>query len=452
MTWWPRSLLWRTVLLITALLVVAHFASLGIFLLAEQGPRAHRFAQYLVSVVNLTRTALITSHSDKRIELLSELSGQEGIRVYVADPDEEPPQPPNRTLLRMVDAELKQQLGPDTHLATVRDGVRGLWISFKIDEDGYWIMLPSERIDRQEPVKWISWGTLVLVLALAGAYLIVALITRPLQRLAVATRQIGRGAMPPPLQETGVLEMQALSRAFNQMASDLKRADDDRAMLLAGISHDLRTPLSRIRLGVEMLPPGDDMLREGMVKDIEEIDAVIGQFLEFARSGSDSGNAGEADLSAVVKSVVERYERQGRPVSAQPGPPLLLMLRVPSIQRLLANLIDNALRYAGTAVEVRTAAVGAHAVLSVLDRGPGISPDQAERMLQPFTRLDTARSTTSSGLGLAIVDRIARMHGGSIRLLQREGGGLEARVELPLQPAGRLQGTPAREREVSAEL
>ena len=436
MTWWPRSLLWRTVLLITALLVVAHFAAYEIFLLAEQGPRAHRFAQYLASVVNLTRTALITAHSDRRLELLSELSGQEGIRVYVADPDEPPPPPPNRELLRIVDAELKQQLGPDTHLATVRDGVRGLWVSFKIDDDGYWIMLPSERIERQEPFKWISWGTLVLILALAGAWLIVALITRPLARLAAAARQIGRGAMPPPLQEAGVLEMQALSRAFNQMASDLKRTDDDRAMLLAGISHDLRTPLSRIRLGVEMLPPGDDALRDGMVKDIEEIDSVISQFLEFARSGSDTGTAEKADLNAVVRSVVERYQRQGKPVSAQLGPPLEVMLRTPSMQRLLTNLIGNALRYAGGAVEVRTAMANGRAVLSVLDRGPGIPPEEAQRMLQPFTRLDTARSTTSSGLGLAIVDRVARMHAGKVQLLQREGGGLEVRVELPLEAPG----------------
>jgi two-component system osmolarity sensor histidine kinase EnvZ len=439
MTWWPRSLLWRTVLLITALLVVAHFASLQIFFLAERAPRAHRFAQYLVSVVNLTRTALITSHSDKRLELLRELSGQEGIRVYIADPDEPPPPLPDRELLRMVDAELKQQLGPDTRLATDRDGVKGLWVSFKIDNKGYWIMLPSERIERQEPFKWISLGTLVLLLALAGAYLIVALITRPLQRLAGAARQIGRGRMPPPLQEAGVLEMQTLSRAFNQMASDLKRIDDDRAMLLAGISHDLRTPLSRIRLGVEMLPPaGDESLRDGMVKDIEEIDSVISQFLEFARSGSETGAAEKADLNAVVKSVVERYERQGRRVSAQFGPPLPLMLRTSSVQRLLTNLIDNALRYGGGDVEVRTLPEPGRAVLSVLDRGPGIPPEEAQRMLQPFTRLDTARTTTSSGLGLAIVDRIARMHGGSVQLRQREGGGLEARVELPLESGGRL--------------
>ena len=221
------------------------------------------------------------------------------------------------------------------------------------------------------------------------------------------------------------------------MATDLQRADTDRALLLAGVSHDLRTPLSRIRLGVEMLDDKTDAsLREGMVQDVEDIDAVITQFLDFARIAAEQSNLAELDLNELVHAVSERYQRQGKHVIARPGAVPLLKLQALAIQRLLTNLIDNALRHGGDAVEIETASDRAGVRLSVLDRGPGIPAADAERTLQPFTRLNEARSTPGSGLGLAIVDRIAKMHGGSVNLLAREGGGLEARVEFPLKPAG----------------
>jgi two-component system osmolarity sensor histidine kinase EnvZ len=250
---------------------------------------------------------------------------------------------------------------------------------------------------------------------------------------------IGRGKTPPPVTVTGPSEIRTLSRAFEQMANDLQRTDQDRALLLAGVSHDLRTPLSRIRLGVEMLESGaDQSLKEGMVQDIEDIDAVISQFLDFARVSAEHSALSETDLNEVVDATLERYRRQGNSVGARLDRGLpRLQLEPLAVQRLLSNLVDNALRHGGTQVEIETARGNGHVRLSVLDRGPGIAPSEAERMLQPFTRLNQARSTSGSGLGLAIVDRIARLHGGSVRLLSRAGGGLEARVELPVAPAKR---------------
>jgi two-component system osmolarity sensor histidine kinase EnvZ len=217
------------------------------------------------------------------------------------------------------------------------------------------------------------------------------------------------------------------------MSADLKRLDADRALLLAGVSHDLRTPLARIRLGLEMLgDKTDPSLMEGMVQDIADIDAVISQFLDFARVGGESVNAVDADIDEIVQGVVERYKRQGLAVSAQCGGLPPMRLKTLAIQRLLTNLVDNALRHGSQEVVIETSLHDKQARLAVLDRGPGIPAADAERMLQPFTRLNTARSTSGSGLGLAIVDRIAKMHGGCVQLLPRAGGGLEARVELPL--------------------
>jgi two-component system osmolarity sensor histidine kinase EnvZ len=423
--------LWRSVFLIAALLVVANVASLQIFRASERGPRVQRLAQGIASVVNITRWALITADATRRFELLQELSQTEGIQVYVGDPRERVA-PLRRPFLQEIAAELKRQLGPQTEVTDSRNGVRGFWVSFSIDGDRYWVYLPRSRVERSESLRWLGWGALALVLALGGAYVLVSLINRPLRELTRAAGQVGSGATPQPVSEAGPSETGTLAQAFNKMAADLKRLDDERVLLLAGVSHDLRTPLARIRLGLEMMDDkGDATLRDGLVQDIEEIDAAIGQFLDFARLRDVEEPVADTDLDALVENVVSRYARAGKPVRHVPGTLPRLAVRPRAIQRLLANLIDNALRHGGGEnVEVVTGHERGRAYIEVLDRGPGIPPDAAERMLQPFTRLDTARGGSGTGLGLAIVDRIAHMHGGEVKLLPREGGGLRARVEL----------------------
>jgi len=433
MTFFPRTLLWRSVLLIALLLVIAHLAWLEIFRASEREPRARQVAQQITSAVNLTRAALITADPSKRLQLLQELSQEEGIQIYIGHPGERVAPLGDRPFLRLVEAEVKRQLGNQTQLATSRDGVRGAWVSFRIDEDDYWVFMPRSRLERADPLRWVGWGALVLALSLLGAYLIVARINRPLRELARAADEIGRGRTPPPVAESGPAEIRTLARAFNQMGTDLKRLDDERALLLAGVSHDLRTPLSRIRLGLEMMDDkGDSALKAGLVQDIGDIDAAINQFLDFARITEGETVVPDGDLNAIARELRDRYARGGKDVAARLAPLPPLALRPLAIQRLIANLVDNALRHGGGQIEVTTASEEGSAVLEVLDRGPGIPAGEVERMLQPFTRLDAARSGAGTGLGLAIVDRIARLHGGSVQLLTRDGGGLRARVELPL--------------------
>ncbi len=433
MTLVPRSLLWRTMLLLALLLIAGNFAWLQIFRVFEREPRAVQAAQQITSVVNLTRSALITANSEKRLDLLRDLSQQEGIQIYAGTPNEEVGPLRDRPFVQLLTSELQRRLGEDTKLLTARDGTRSIWVSFKIDDQEYWVRLPRERIERAEQLRWLGWGVLILILSVAGAILIVARINRPLRELTRAAATIGRGDMPPPVVESGPAEVRTLSRAFNQMATDLQRADADRALLLAGVSHDLRTPLSRIRLGVEMLDEKTDAgLKRGIVEDVEDIDAVINQFLDFARVTAEPGGTTEVDINELVHTVSERYRREGKRVTVRSGAVPPLKLQPLAMQRLLTNLIDNALRHGGDEVEVETAADGGHVRVSVLDRGPGIPPADAGRMLQPFTRLNEARSTVGSGLGLAIVDRIAKLHRGRVQLLPRSGGGLEARVEFPV--------------------
>jgi two-component system osmolarity sensor histidine kinase EnvZ len=431
----PQTLLWRSVLLIAILLAVAHFAWLEIFRASERVPRAKQVARQIVSVVNLTRTALITVDPSKRLQLLRDLSQEEQIEVHLGHPGERiAPIADDRTFLKLVEREVQHQLGPGTQLATSRDGVRGGWVSFRIDEDEYWIFLPRSRLERADPLRWVGLGVLVLALALIGAYLIVYRINRPLRELTRAADEIGHGRTPTPVDESGPAEIRTLARAFNQMSADLKRLDDERALLLAGVSHDLRTPLSRIRLGVEMMDgKGEPSLTAGLVQDVEDIDAAIGQFLDFARVAEGEPVLADGDLNAIARELTERYARFGKAVSGKFGALPPFSFRPLALRRLIANLVDNALRHGGPEVEIETRVEHGRAVLEVLDHGPGIPAGEAERMLQPFTRLDAARSGAGTGLGLAIVDRIARQHGGSVQLLPREGGGLRARVELPLK-------------------
>ncbi len=428
----PRSLLWRTFVLIAALILLAVAAWFQLVRFSEREPRARQTAQMVASVVNLTRVALVTAQPDRRRELLLDLQEQEGIRIYPAEPDDAiVPLSIERPGMRLFAAEVQRQLGPDTRLALERNGQPGFWVSFRIESDEYWVVLPRERIERQAALRWLGWAVFVLVAALAGAWFIVFRLRRPLRALVGAAADVGRGRLPAPLDESGPQEIQTVSHAFNQMTRDLARLEDDRALILAGVSHDLRTPLARLRLGLEM-SEGDAQLKAGMAADIDEMDRIIGQFLDFARAAGGE-QAAPTDLAGMVRDIAVRYRESGHALTEEIVAVPKLTLRPMAVRRLITNLVDNAFRYGEQDVRLRVATASRAVAIEVLDRGPGIPADEVERLKQPFTRLETARSGMGgSGLGLAIVDRIARMHGGSFELLPREGGGLVARVTFPL--------------------
>ncbi|MGP1678544.1 MAG: ATP-binding protein [Burkholderiales bacterium] len=428
----PRTLLWRSFLLISLLMVISVAAWFQILRNYERAPRARQLAQMVVSVVNLTRTALVTAKAEKRRELLAELSEREGIRVYPAEPGDKLMPSPDARFVHMLHAEVRHRLGEQTRFASGIGEQRGFFISFHIDDDEYWVMLPRERVERPFPWQWLGWTALALLLSLVGAWLIVSHVNRPLKALAAAAADIGQGKTPAPLPESGPVEIRTLARSFNHMSQDLARLDADRALILAGVSHDLRTPLSRLRLSTEM-SASDEALKQGMIVDIAEMDSIIGQFLDFARTQSEEPLE-PYDLAALAREAVEHLQRLGHAVQADIEPLPERPLRRLGIKRLISNLLANALGHGGKEVCVATRSENGRLILEVLDRGPGIPAQETERLKQPFTRLEQARSGKGgSGLGLAIVDRIARQHGGSFELLQREGGGLIARVSLPLQ-------------------
>lgn len=382
----PRSLLWRSFLLIASLMLVAVAAWLVIFREAELEPRARQAAQMITSVTNLTRTALLVARPEHRHALLVELSDIEGVHVYPAETDDRIEPPPPGQLTQRLNVLLTEKLGPETQLAFVLNGEPGLFVRFRIfagDDGDFWLALPRERIERHFPLQWIGWGIAVLLLALAGAWLIVYRIVRPIE--------------------------------------------EERALLLAGISHDLRTPLTRLRMDVEM-SVADAEVRAGMEADIVEMDRTIGQFLDFARP-ADKALAEPMDIAPLLAEIAARYPRRlaGADFSAT-----LAHARPELLRRAVTNLIENALRHGGgSPVELTLTSARRHHIISVLDRGPGIPPAEVARLRQPFTRGESARTGASgAGLGLAIVDRLVQAQGGKFDLLPREGGGLVAQIRL----------------------
>jgi two-component system, OmpR family, osmolarity sensor histidine kinase EnvZ len=436
MNWIPQSLLSRSVLLISALLVLSQLIWFGLYRTYNVRTQSEYLASQIASVISTVSVALETMPASARRKFSEKLPVQQNIRLLPATAwdDEEVPLPES-PLLRSISDHLKRDFSGDVQaLVMLEDATRALWIKIKVRNQAYWVVFPPDSRGSASAWAWTGWSIFGLTLAIAGGYLLMLRVNRPLRALAAAAGEIGAGKTPPPLDEAGPTEIRTLSHAFNQMTSNLKQLDADRAVLLAGISHDLRTPLSRLRLGVEMLDDGqDDGLKPGMIQDIEDMDAIINQFLDFAREGGNEPSRQGEDLNHIVSSVCERFSRRGHPIRTRLGKLPPLTLKPTATQRMVTNLVDNAMRYGGGEIEVTTEQVGDCAVVRVLDRGPGIPDNEVARVLQPFTRLEASRAGgKGSGLGLAIVERAARMHGGNVKLLGREGGGLEARVELPI--------------------
>jgi len=436
MRFWPGTLLWRTFLLVAILMSLSMLAWFNIYRAYEREPRARQLSQLLVSVVNLTRSALISAKPEKRRDLLLELSDREGIHLYPAESNETIAPLPDQALLALVAEQLRRELGPRTRLTLEREGELAVFVSFRIDEEEegeYWLALPIERIERSIPWQWIGWGIAALLLSLCGAYLIMFRVTRPLKALSFSAMEIGRGHTPPAIDEQGPSEIVAVARAFNQMSADLARLDSDRALIMAGISHDLRTPLTRLRMSIE-LSGADEATRNSMVSDVEEMDLTIGQFLDFARETSGE-TLQETGLASLLDDVADKFGRRGLPITTDLTVVPPLQVRPQSLRRAVANLIDNAQRHAAAdqPVLLTLSREQRQVMIEVCDRGPGIPEQEAERLKLPFTRLDAARSNVSgAGLGLAIVDRIVQTHNGRLDLLPRLGGGLIARITLPL--------------------
>jgi two-component system osmolarity sensor histidine kinase EnvZ len=431
-TLWPRSLFGRLALLLLLVILVSQAAAIYLFRQDRAALLARQFSDTKLVQLRALRAALAATDPRSTDATLARFGEANGARIV---PDAERQfvgGPPQNPLLVDLEHRLKTELGPGTELR-IQPRLQLLWVKLVAGDSAYWAGFPLPRPMEDTPSLAAEWSLVILVVMLVGAFLFARYLARPLRQLNDAVARVGEGQSPPPLPETGPSEIVTLNRGFNRMLANLRQIEQDRALLLAGVSHDLRTPLSRLRLGVEV-ETRDEQARQGMVDDIEEMDRIIGQFLDFARDARDTPLE-RHDPNDIIATVVERYRRAGHDVGFRRGELPRLPLRATAFQRLVSNLVDNALRHGAPPVEITTRTDHGAAVFEIADRGPGIPPAQVEHLKRPFTRGEAARSgVAGAGLGLAIVERIARLHGGTLDLLPREGGGTLARLTLPVGP------------------
>jgi two-component system, OmpR family, osmolarity sensor histidine kinase EnvZ len=442
LAWLKSGLFWRTFFLLAFLITASMAAWVASFRIIERTPRANQIAAQVISIVTITRVALTHSAPDLRRELLFELASNEGIRVYPLEETDRVVAPEDSLLMPIIQSSVKTKLGADTRFASWVNDVAGFWVSFKIDDDEYWLMLERDRVERTSGIQWLGWATVTLVVSLLGAVFISRLINQPLARFTVVARAIAKGQQPDPLPESGPTEIKEANRSFNQMVDDLNRIESDRAVVLAGISHDLRTPISRMLLEVEMADLSPEA-RDGMHSDLAQMDAIIAQFLDYAKPTDITGFTA-IDLSALMLDISHDATRwQDVRVKAAVSEHIQISGNATDIKRVINNLIENARRYGKSAetglteIDINCTIEGDQAVIDIADHGAGVPETEMERLLRPFTRLDIARGQANgAGLGLAIVERVVKRHGGKLRLRNCEPSGLGIEIILPLSKAG----------------
>lgn len=437
LAWFRSGLFWRTFVLLAFLIMASMAAWVASLRVVEREPRAEQLANQIISVVTITRAALTHSAPDLRSELLFDLASNEGIRVYPLEDDDVVLPPRDSTLMPLLQTRIRNKLGLDTRFARKVNDVAGFWVSFKIDEDDYWLMLDRDRIDRTSSIQWLGWAAVTLLLALLGAGFISRLINQPLARLSSAARAIAKGQQPEPLPERGPLEIREANQSFNHMVDDLNRIESDRAVILAGISHDLRTPISRMLLEVEMARLSDEA-RIGMQSDLAQMDGIIGQFLDYAKP-TDTASFVRIDLSQLLEQAAQEASRlPDVHVTTHLDAGVTAMGNPIELKRVINNLIENARRYGKTGdnefvdIDLICCIEGGKVLIEVGDHGDGIPESEMDRLRRPFTRLDVARGQANgSGLGLAIVERVIRRHSGKLHLRNRHDHGLIIEITLP---------------------
>lgn len=437
--WFSNGLFWRTFLLLTFLVTASVVAWLASFRMFESGPRSEQMAAQVTSLVTITRAALTHSAPEMRRELLFDLASNEGIRVYPLESTDKIIPLEMHPIMPELEEYIQLTLGKNTLFASSVNDVEGFWVSFYIDDDEYWLMIDRGRLDQTSRSQWLRWVSIALVLSLIGAAFISALINQPLARLTAAARAVAKGRTPSPLPESGPTEIEEANRSFNSMVSDLARIESDRAVILAGISHDLRTPLARMQLEIEManLTPES---RVDMQSDLAQMDAIISQFLDYAKPSDDfhytnfdlSSLLEEATFTAARLPDVRIHTRIEKAITIDGNPT--------DFERIMNNLIENARRYGKTPgtnfceITFTCHSDGTQAILEISDEGEGVPDSELDQLMLPFTRLDSARGQANgSGLGLAIVNRIVMRHNGTVHLFNGALSGLTVRISLPLR-------------------
>lgn len=433
------SLFWRTFFYLAILLAGGVVAWVQTLRALELEPRAVQTAQQIAGLVDLSRAALQTADKIQRVTLMKSLAG-DAVRVAPRERDDRYEPWERDRFSQRVAQELRASLGEATLVARRVNGEAGLWVGFTIEGDGYWVRAESAQSGALTGYTWMVWIGIAVLATLLGSAGIARLINRPLKQLSFAASRIREGDLDSRLDEnTLTSEIREVNMGFNRMARELAKVEEDRAVMLAGISHDLRTPLARLRLETEM-SVADEEAKGNMALDIDQLDAIIDKFMDYARPGETQLRT--VHLAQLVdREVAAMRDPQSIQIASRLPIDLAVLADETELARVFANLFENARRYGRSAetgvaeVSVTHNRTGPWVIVSVRDTGPGVPPSKLPQLTTPFYRGDAARTAaTGAGLGLAIVDKAMQRMGGSLEIANATDGGFVVHLRLRRAP------------------
>lgn len=436
--WLLDSLAVRTVLLVLAVVAVAEVATFSLVIHHGKASHIGRTARYVTGQIRLLQTVLPGLDTEARAQLESTDPGEQWLRLRPDGPNV-PSRVASFDFAQELAVDLTRQLGQNVELRIGPAEPRSaLWIGFVAAGERWWLILPPPRFKPQgiPPDLWWKLGlALFLLMAIAGYF--VRGIVGPLTRFGNAVSATGNGK-PRPVTPEGPHEVRRLAKRHNTMVRQLAQSEAERREMLAGLTHDLRAPLARLRVRVALLE--NELDRTGLERDADDMERIVDQCLSFLRSEArEAASVPPIRLADAVSDEVARHRELGRPVEihvTEEAASSEVAIERDSVRRLLDNLIGNAMQYGAPPIEVGLSTSDrASVTLSVADSGPGIRPEERARALEAFVQIDPARATDGScGLGLAIVRRIVEHCGGTLALAEAPGGGLEVRMTLPSTP------------------
>lgn len=397
-------------------------------------PMAKRSADDLAALMVLSAQTWTELPAETRDDFERELAKKHNLWLFSADkplPEETHFLP----YLYFFEHALEKRTGQPIKIKVTEWNQPWYWADIPVASKSIRIGFPKSHIGVRPPLALALLLGVTVVLTLIVSVILARRISRPLSRLARAAKRVGEGASPLELPETGTKELANLAYTFNRMSHQVKELLDNRTTLLAGISHDLRTPLARMRIAVEMLPENTNpKIAHRLQHDIEEMNRLIGEFLELSR-GLGKEPEKEIDLYQLLNELIADARLSGASIGWQSQGICKKSVSVMALKRVLSNLIENAVRYGGGKAINITCTCGENEVtISIFDRGPGIPADKIEHVFRPFYRLESSRSTATggTGLGLAIAKQLSDANGWVIELLPRNEGGTEARLTIPI--------------------
>ena len=422
----PRSLFARTPLPLVLAFVVFQAAAMWVVYRTVIIPVAERSADDLAGLVVLSAQTWVELPPATRPAFERELARRHGLRLTTIDVGATA-DAPNFSFRNQIEAALSRRIGDDI----VLDGVQGskaAWLWLPIGEHDLHVGFFPQRYAVKLPLAAVAVVVLGTLLSLITALFLVRRLTVPLARAAAAAGKVGAGETPEPLPETGPSELAELARRFNRMAQEVRELLDNRTTLLAGISHDLRTPMTRMQLNLELLrdKPGAERIDKALA-DLAEMNALIKGYLELARTTRVEARS-RFDVAALLGELAQQAG-----VVWQGAAPCPIDAGALTVRQIVANLIENAQRYGGgQAVELLLERTEERVRIVVRDHGPGIPEAQIDKVFRPFYRLEASRSTMTggTGLGLAIVRQLAQSQGWKVMLRNRPEGGLDAVLEI----------------------